>query len=63
MGEARLQPIVPDLFAFYEDPPMPVTVDKKPWALLFDPEACNEKYADKTLEEMELNQQKVMELA
>ena len=41
LSEIRLHPILPDMEAFHESPPDNVTVGKKPWALLFDPLACN----------------------
>ena len=62
-GEARLQPILPDMVAFYESPPEAVTSGKKPWALLFDPEACNLTYAEMTLEEMEIEGSNLEQLA
>ena len=32
----------------------------QPWALLFDPEACDKEFAGKTLEEMELSEVEVV---
>ena len=61
--EIRLHPILPDLVAFHESPPDSVTVGKKPWALLFDPVACNDEFAGKTEVEMELKAAKLEQLA
>jgi len=44
------------MLAFFKSPPEPVTSGKKPWVLLFNPEACNKNYAGKSLEEMELEE-------
>ena len=38
--------------AFYGWPPGHVNAGKKPWALLFNPDACKEKYADTSLKDM-----------
>ena len=38
--------------AFYGRPPAHVNAGKKPWALLFNPDACKEKYADTSLKDM-----------
>ena len=51
------------MVAFYESPPEAVTSGKKSWALLFDPEACNLKYAEMTLEEMEIEGSNLEQLA
>ena len=70
LGEARHQPILPDLITFFENPPAPVVRAKKsrrgpppPWALLFDPEDCDKKHAGKTLQEMELMETDVVKWA
>ena len=52
VGEARLQPILPDMQAFYQKPPEHVSTGKKSWALLFNPKDCNMKYAEQTIEQM-----------
>ena len=51
------------MMAFYKSPPEHVPVGKKPWALLFDPEACNLTYADMTLEEMKIEGSNLEQLA
>ena len=38
--------------AFHKRPPEHVSAGKKPWALLFDPEASKKKYVDMTLKDM-----------
>ena len=61
--EISLHPILPDMEAFHESPPDNVTVGKKPWALLFDPVACNAKFAEKTEAQMVLKEAKLEQLA
>ena len=62
-GATRLHPILPDMVAFREHPPDAVRPGKKPWSLLFDNEACKKKYKGKTLEQVVLKEQKILELA
>ena len=62
-GATRLHPILPDMVAFREHPPDAVKPGKKPWSLLFDNEACKKKYKGKTLEQVVLKEQKILELA
>ena len=51
------------MVSFCESPPDSVNAGKKPWALLFDPEACNTKYAGKTEAQMALKEAKLEQLA
>ena len=55
------------MIPFFENPPAAVIRAKssrrgppKPWTLLFNPEACDEEHAGKTLEEMELPEEEVV---
>ena len=70
VGQTRLQPILPDMVAFQESPPEAVNSRERTaaehhsrWTLFFDPKVCVAEYADKTLEEMELKQTKVVDYA
>ena len=63
-GTARLHTILTDMITFFESPPdiedRALSFDQepegseKPWALLFDPDACDKEHVGKSVEEMEL---------
>ena len=72
-GTARLHTIMTDMITLFESPPdiedRALSFDQepegseKPWALLFDPEACDKEQVGKTVEEMELPEAQIIESA
>ena len=72
-GTARIHTILTDMITFFESPPdiedRALNFDQepegseKPWALLFDPEACDKEHVGKTVEEMELPKAQITESA